>query len=179
MTRRDLTCWCESISRAVIEMHDGSPHDASVGIIVAFAEGHGGRALSEATEPERRTVFLKTFERFFGSRAANPWCTSRRTGPPTRGHADATAATLEPACGRSSVRRCGGRVDGSTGQGPRRPSAGAATWTRRPLGRTCRPRGSRRRLDPLTALVRDADCDLPSDGQTTLSGSVGGNGRDP
>jgi monoamine oxidase len=57
---------------AVIEMHDGSPNDASVGIIVAFAEGRGGRAMSEVPETERRRVFLETFERFFGSRAASP-----------------------------------------------------------------------------------------------------------
>ena len=56
----------------VLEMHDGSPQDASVGIIVAFAEGRGGRAMSELPEAERRAVFLQTFERFFGPKAGNP-----------------------------------------------------------------------------------------------------------
>lgn len=30
----------------VLEMHDGSPNPADVGVLVAFAEGHGGRLMS-------------------------------------------------------------------------------------------------------------------------------------
>ena len=56
----------------VLEMHDGSPDPADVGVLVAFAEGSGGRRMSELPERERTEIFLQTLERFFGSRAAEP-----------------------------------------------------------------------------------------------------------
>ena len=56
----------------VLEMHDGSPDPADVGVLIAFAEGRGGRRMSELPERDRTEIFLETFERFFGPRAAEP-----------------------------------------------------------------------------------------------------------
>ena len=56
----------------VLEMHDGSPDPADVGVLVAFPEGRGRRRMSELPERERTEIFLQTLERFFGSLAVEP-----------------------------------------------------------------------------------------------------------
>ncbi len=56
----------------ILEVHDNSPHDASCGVLVGFAEGRQGRLLGQLSPEDRRTAAIGAFAKFFGAKAARP-----------------------------------------------------------------------------------------------------------